>query len=92
MARFLRQNIPVIHLGNIKELAAQYDLPAAPTSLPEIGEGKVYYERAYNIWLTGAALLGIVFGLCGFSRADWRFRMFLASARKEEAGPPEPMV
>ncbi|MCL4502020.1 MAG: poly-gamma-glutamate system protein, partial [Deltaproteobacteria bacterium] len=57
--RFLREGTPVIHLENIKALAARYGLPVAPSRLPEVGEGGVYSRTRYNKWLAGAVLGGI---------------------------------
>jgi poly-gamma-glutamate system protein len=90
--RFLRERIPVIQLYDIRELARQYDLPIAPASMPPVGEGRIYYETRYNNWLAAGVLAGIVLGLFVFSRSDWGFRMLQVSSRREEIGPPEPMV
>ena len=92
VSRFLRAEIPVIHMGNVKQLAVHYGLPVAPTSTPPVGVGSLYFHRTYNRWLAGAILLGILLGLYGFSRTDWAFRLFLTHAAKEETGPPEPMI
>jgi len=40
--------IPIIHLLNIRDLAIKNGLPIDPTPLPEIGEGGVYWQIAYN--------------------------------------------
>lgn len=90
--RFLKEGVPVIHLGDIKELARQYRLPVSPTTVPKIGEGGVYYQTSYNLWLAGATLLAIILGLYGFARSDWGFRMLQAAPYKKETGPPEPMI
>jgi poly-gamma-glutamate system protein len=90
--RFLDSGISVIHLGNIKQLATMYGLPVTPTSIPRIGEGRLYYRIGYNRWLAGVILLGTLFGLYVFARSDWGFRLLQFSAKKEEVGPPEPMV
>jgi poly-gamma-glutamate system protein len=90
--RFLKEGVPVIHLGEIKELARQYRLPVSPTTMPKIGEGSVYYQKSYNLWLAGATLLAIILGLYVFARSDWGFRMLQASPYKKETGPPEPMI
>jgi hypothetical protein len=89
--RFLKEEIPVIHIENVKLLAKQYGLPMSPTALPQPGEGEIYYQQRYNPWLAGGVLLGILLGLYVFGRVDWGFRMLRAST-KPEVGPPEPMV
>jgi poly-gamma-glutamate system protein len=90
--RFIKEGIPVIQLWNIRALAREHGFPVAPTSMPAIGEGMIYYRKAYNVWLAGGVLLGIILGLYVFSRSDWGFRMLQASSRREDMGPPEPMV
>ncbi len=92
MQRFLREGIPVIHLGNMRQLAREFNLPFAPATTPAIGEGGIYYRTGYRTWLAAAILMGIITGLYVFSRTDWGFRALQASAAREEAGPPEPMV
>lgn len=54
---FLSQGVPVIHLLNIKSLAAAYGLPIDPSPLPAPGEGEVYYQYAYRTWLAWAGLI-----------------------------------
>ncbi|MFA4901559.1 MAG: poly-gamma-glutamate system protein [Desulfobaccales bacterium] len=92
VSRFLQEDTPVIHLENIKQLAAQYGLPTAPDRLPEVGKGGVYSRTRYNKWLAGAVLTGIFGGLYFFSRTDLGFRMLTVSYRRKGSAPPEPMV
>jgi poly-gamma-glutamate system protein len=88
---FLRDKIPVIHIGNLKQLARDYDLPVAPLTIPRVGEGGIYSEKHYNRWIVGGVLAGILLGLYIFGRVDWGFRM-LKSSSHPSPGPPEPMV
>jgi len=88
---FLKEDIPVIHIEDVKELARHYGLPVAPVSAPRIGQGKVFVEYRYNNWLAGGILLGIILGLYLFGRIDWGFRMLQTSMKRED-GPPAPMV
>lgn len=90
--RFLKdEKLPVIHMENVRQLARNYGLTVNPHTLPAAGEGDLYFQYRYNVWLTAAVLAGIVFGLYIFGRVDWGFRM-LKSAHTHEVGPPEPMV
>jgi poly-gamma-glutamate system protein len=89
--RFLKDEIPVIHIENVKQLASHYGMPLSPAVIPRVGEGEIYYQKKYNNWLAGGVLAGIIFGLYIFGRVDWGFRMLRISPRHEE-GPPEPMV
>ena len=92
IARFLKEGIPVIQFYDVKRLARHYGLPIAPTAMPEVGQGRIYYGTHYNKWLAAMVLFVIVAGLFVFSRSDWGFRMLQVSSRREEMGPPEPMV
>jgi poly-gamma-glutamate system protein len=92
VSRFLQEGTPVIHLENIKQLAARYGLPTAPDRLPEVGKGGVYSRTRYNKWLAGAVLAGIFGSLYLFSRTDLGFRMLQVSYRRKGSAPPEPMV
>ena len=53
---FLKDSIPVIHLLNIKTLAADYGLPIDPVPIPDAGEGGVYYQVQYCKWIPIAGL------------------------------------
>jgi poly-gamma-glutamate system protein len=89
--RFMDEGIPVIHIDNIKNFVKPYGFPVDPSAIPKVGEGTIFHEKQYNLWLAGIILLGIIFGLYMFARVDWGFRLLKASS-KEEAGPPEPML
>lgn len=45
---YVKRNIPVIHLLNIRELAKKYGLPIDPVPFPEIGSEGVYYTIVYR--------------------------------------------
>lgn len=48
---FLKDNVPVIHLLDIKDIAVKNGLPIDPKPLPEIGQGDVYYDVVYNKYI-----------------------------------------
>lgn len=50
--RFLKNGVKVININNILVLAKRYGLPIAPTPIPKIGEGKLYYENRYSVALS----------------------------------------
>lgn len=57
---FLRDQIPVVHILNIKTLSSDYGMPIDPVPLPKIGEGGVYYSYDYHqvlIWVSLLAAL-----------------------------------
>lgn len=73
---FLNENIPVIHLLNIKKIAVDYGLPIDPLPLPKIGEGKVYFEEQYPLKFIGSLLCIIIFIILFYgnkvrSKYDW---------------------
>jgi len=45
-------NIPIIHMLNITQLAGKYGLPVSPTPLPLPGEGEIFIQRQYSMTLT----------------------------------------
>jgi poly-gamma-glutamate system protein len=49
IAEFSRAGIPVVNLTDITTLAKEHDLPIAPIPMPDIGEGKLYYEYRYSV-------------------------------------------
>uniref|UniRef100_A0A7C6EJM3 Poly-gamma-glutamate system protein n=1 Tax=candidate division WOR-3 bacterium TaxID=2052148 RepID=A0A7C6EJM3_UNCW3 len=50
--RFLNNGVRVININNINHLTRRYELPIAPIPIPEIGEGKLYYENRYSVTLS----------------------------------------
>lgn len=61
---FLKENVPVIHLLNMKGLLPAYGLPIDPMPIPPVGAGGVYQYFKYNVplalvllFLNGAWLL-----------------------------------
>lgn len=67
--RYSMQGVPVIHLLNIKMLAADYGLAYDPEAPLPPGRSAVYYEDRYPLWpavLCGAGALGTL--LAGFRR------------------------
>lgn len=47
--QFSDKGIPVVNLVNINRLAEKYRLPIAPIPVPDIGEGRLYYEYRYSV-------------------------------------------
>ncbi len=90
--RFLEEHVPVIHLENVKDVARQYGLTIHPQKMPPIGEGKIYYSTEYSPLLAAVVLVIILALLYIFARSDLGFRIFQSTSRKEEVGPPEPMI
>lgn len=49
---FLSENIPVIHLLNMKSLLSLYGFPIDPIPVPMVGEGNIYKHYKYNMPLS----------------------------------------
>jgi poly-gamma-glutamate system protein len=83
MARFAAENVPVIHLVQIHDLAAVYGLPAHIAAMPPVGEGGVYAPQSYNTYLAAGGMMAIVLllGLPGFLDKWDRFRTQARFAR-----------
>ena len=67
MEYYNHSGIPVIHLLNIKKLAADYGLPFDPPRLPEIGAGALYRTTRYP-WGWAAAGLAAALALLAWGR------------------------
>lgn len=65
-----RNGIAVINLMDISSLAARHGLPAAPTPLPQPGDGKLFYEYRYSVLLAIVFLAVLLFILFVVLRYD----------------------
>ena len=92
MSRFADRGVPVIHLSKISKLAGRYGLPLQPTNLPRIGEGRVFIQQSYNIWLAAGALALLLIMLVAFLRLDLGHRLFNAGRKESNTSTPEPMI
>jgi hypothetical protein len=61
MIQMAENNIPIIHLLNINQLALKYGLPVNPTPLPRVGEGEIFIQKRYSVVLTSGVTLFLVF-------------------------------
>jgi poly-gamma-glutamate system protein len=60
MIQMAKKGIPIIHLLNINQLLAEYNLPASPDPLPEPGEGGIFIQKKYNLLITSVSTLILV--------------------------------
>jgi poly-gamma-glutamate system protein len=66
LSKFAKNNVPILHVLNIKSLTEQLNMPFAPIPVPEIGEGGLYAEKKYNIFIATVCLViisGLVFAV-----------------------------
>lgn len=54
--RFTSEGVPVIHIWDVRKIAKEYDLPIAQLPLPIAGQGKVFMEERYNLFVATLAL------------------------------------
>ncbi|MCG3174746.1 MAG: hypothetical protein GMKNLPBB_03026 [Myxococcota bacterium] len=92
MLRFIRDNVPVIHLVRIENLAERYGFPLTPQTMPVAGQGKIFYQDEYNKPLAGGVLVVIFVLLYAFVRSDLGFRLLQVTSRGKEKRHPERMV
>lgn len=92
MTRFIDQEVPVIHLSNIAQLARQYGLPVQPKTTPPPGEGRVFYRDQYNPWLAAGVLFAIVASLYAFVRSEVGYRILRTAPARSDDLFHEPMV
>ena len=65
-AKFVKSNIPGLHILNIKSLTEQFNMPFAPIPIPVIGVGSLYADVRYNLIVAAICLLilgGSVFAI-----------------------------
>jgi poly-gamma-glutamate system protein len=92
MPRFIQEGVPVIHLEEVRTLAEKYELPIAPKTMPDVGQGSIFVARAYHKGIAGAVLGVILAALYGFIRSDIGFRLLRTRSPRNGQGHPEPMV
>lgn len=79
---YLKDNIPVVHLLNLKGMVADYGMPFDPAPLPKVGDGGVYYDYEYNKPLAAGVLF---IALCFLLKLWHDERAAHLRALKEEA-------
>lgn len=92
MTRMIKRGIPVIHFTQIEKLAKRYGLPIQPQKMPIVGEGKIFYRKEYNTYLTGGILATILLLLYIFVQSDIGLRIMNIHRRQKKRNYPEPMV
>jgi poly-gamma-glutamate system protein len=76
---FANMHIPIIHIHNLKDLQQYYAFPWAPIPLPTVGEGDLYFEMRYNIFITLIALIlasGLTIGVGIYSHKQIKERVY----------------
>jgi poly-gamma-glutamate system protein len=92
MGRFITEGVPVIHMVYVVELAQRYGLALQPTTMPAIGEGKIFVKLEYNIWLAIVGIVLILACMVAFIRMDLGFRILRPQRSEKGDAHPEQMV
>jgi len=56
-------NIPIIHLLNVNQLAQKYGLPVNPIPLPRPGEGEIFIQKRYSVILTSGVTFFLIIAI-----------------------------
>tara|TARA_B100000073_G_scaffold193423_1_gene160120 strand:+ start:7153 stop:8316 length:1164 start_codon:yes stop_codon:yes gene_type:complete len=56
-SKFLKSNVPGLHILNIRPLTEQLKIPFAPIPIPDIGVGSLYADERYNLWVAFFSLI-----------------------------------
>ena len=59
LSKFLKFDVPGLHILNIRPLTQQFKMPFAPIPAPEIGVGGLYAIERYNVWVASICLLAV---------------------------------
>jgi poly-gamma-glutamate system protein len=89
ITRFAKSGVPVIHLVEVGQLAADLGLPEAPQQRPAVGTGGVFQRAHYNRWLAAIVLVGIVVALRSlvWTGITDRIRLWGRRGADEHTGP-----
>lgn len=85
IAALLTKKIPVIHLGNPRRIAQDYGLPVAPHPLPEIGRGRLFFQKRFSVPLAAAFLVVLLLLLFIVVRYDVESYLTGREVEKQEA-------
>jgi poly-gamma-glutamate system protein len=80
-----RSNVPVVHITNPSQVAIEYHLPVAPVPMPELGTGRLFFERRYSALMAGvfSAILLVLLTLVVRYDFEWHFGVREENGEKE---------
>jgi hypothetical protein len=63
-----KRGVPIIHLYNVRQMWAAFELPLNPIPLPGPGSGGIFVREKYNVVITwiAVALLSAMIVLAGY--------------------------
>lgn len=69
---YARQRVPFVHVLNIETIAERHGFPLSPEAIPPVGEGDIFYRRAYDLRVVAPALAVYLILCFGVLRARQR--------------------
>ncbi|TWT82058.1 hypothetical protein CA13_35130 [Planctomycetes bacterium CA13] len=88
----MRQDIPVIHLVEMDQIAVKYGMHLKPQQQLAVGEGGVFKQtRRSRLWML-IVLFSIRGSLRVFLLTDFGHRFMKGAGPRKGSGQPEPMV
>ncbi|MEO0081311.1 MAG: poly-gamma-glutamate system protein [candidate division WOR-3 bacterium] len=85
IASLLKQRKPVAYLGNPTRVALAYGLPVAPVPIPEVGKGRLFFQRQYSVGLAAIFVIALALMLWFTVRYDIESYISRNPAPEEEA-------
>ncbi|MEO0026352.1 MAG: poly-gamma-glutamate system protein [candidate division WOR-3 bacterium] len=85
VAEFIKSGRRVIHIAKPTRIALDYRLPVAPEPLPEIGRGRLFFERRYSVGLAIVFWVILIVLLIFVVRYDIEFYLGVKSEEEQEA-------
>jgi poly-gamma-glutamate system protein len=80
------RKVPIVHVHDVLNLAARYELPIDPEPLPEVGSGKIFERKTLNMTVSIIALLIILIALALvviFDRQDRHYRSHIVDPAED---------
>ncbi len=92
MSRFAKEEIPIIHITNIRELAEKYHIKFNASKNIKTGKSKLFYSYEYSKTLVIIALFVIVAALYFLIKRDFGSQIFQNANNKKSGADKTPMV
>ncbi|MGQ9707531.1 MAG: poly-gamma-glutamate system protein, partial [bacterium] len=83
ITQFLNKGKAVIHIAKPSRVALDYRLPVAPVPAPEIGKGRLFFERRYSVLLALVFAMVILILLALVVRYDVEYHFGVKSSEEE---------
>ncbi|MBI2919651.1 MAG: poly-gamma-glutamate system protein [Planctomycetes bacterium] len=88
MLKMLKKGVPVVHLMDFRKLAEEHGLPRRQAAAGEVGEGRLFISKRYNLVLVIGTLVVLALLVATAVRLDLKHTFF----RKPVPSPAQPPV